>query len=216
MSASTAASASEFAWMSESMAMRMGARRSPRIAGATGAAWPLRPHALSDPPLCCGSDSRGHLTVASTRRLSCEPFFFSPSPFLRRRAHPLHRSHGMIRHHFTVDVEEYFQVTAFEPHVRRADWGRFESRVVGCVSRLLDLLASRDARATFFILGWVAQRQPDLVQRIGRAGHEIASHGWDHCRVTEQSPLAFRDSVRHSKHLLEDLAAAPVLGFRAP
>ncbi len=122
----------------------------------------------------------------------------------------------MIKHHFTVDVEEYFQVTAFEPHVRRADWECFESRVAGCVSRLLDLLASREARATFFTLGWVAQRHPDLVRRIGRAGHEIASHGWDHRRVTEQSALTFRDSVRRSKDLLEDLAGAPVLGFRAP
>jgi len=123
---------------------------------------------------------------------------------------------GVIRHHFTVDVEEYFQVSAFESRLGRADWDRFESRVVGSVERLLELLARHEARATFFIVGWVAERQPDLVRRIALAGHEIASHSWDHARVTDQSPLAFRDSVRRAKYLLEELAGAPVLGFRAP
>ena len=122
----------------------------------------------------------------------------------------------MTRHHFTVDVEEYFQVSAFERHVRYADWDGFESRVSGSVDRLLDLLAHSQARATFFVLGWVAERHPGLVRRIATAGHEIASHGWDHARVTEQSPLAFRDSIRRSKIFLEDLAATPVVGFRAP
>ena len=122
----------------------------------------------------------------------------------------------MIRHHFTVDVEEYFQVSAFESRVRRADWDRFEPRVVGSVYRLLDMLARHEARATFFVVGWVAERHPDLVRGIAHAGHEIASHSWDHARVTDQSPLTFRDSVRRAKYLLEDLAGAPVLGFRAP
>src|SRR3989475_5497503 len=122
----------------------------------------------------------------------------------------------MVRHHFTVDVEEYFQVSAFESTVRRCDWSRFESRLTGSVSRLLDLLARHEARGTFFVVGWVAERQPDLVRRIALAGHEIASHSWDHARVTDQSPLTFRDSVRRAKYLLEDLAGAPVLGFRAP
>jgi len=122
----------------------------------------------------------------------------------------------VIRHHFTVDVEEYFQVSAFESRVSRADWDRFESRVVGSVCRLLELLARHEARATFFIVGWVAERHPDLVREIAHAGHEIASHSWDHARVTDQSPLAFRDSVRRAKYVLEDLAGTPVLGFRAP
>src|SRR3989454_11850258 len=76
----------------------------------------------------------------------------------------------MVRHHFTVDVEEYFQVSAFESTVRRCDWSRFESRLTGSVSRLLDLLARHEARGTFFVVGWVAERHPDLVQRIARAG----------------------------------------------
>lgn len=121
-----------------------------------------------------------------------------------------------LAHHFTVDVEEYFQVSALEPHVARSDWDRFESRVGRGVARLLDLLTRHDARGTFFVLGWVAERQPALIRLIVRAGHEIASHGWDHVRVTRQTPLEFRDSVRRSKCVLEDIAGVPVLGFRAP
>jgi polysaccharide deacetylase family protein (PEP-CTERM system associated) len=119
-------------------------------------------------------------------------------------------------HHFTVDVEEYFQVSAFESHVARSQWAGFESRVAGGVTRLLDLLSRHNARATFFVLGWVAERHTALIRRIASAGHEIASHGWDHARVTEQTPCAFRSSIRRSKQELEDLADAPVLGYRAP
>jgi polysaccharide deacetylase family protein (PEP-CTERM system associated) len=119
-------------------------------------------------------------------------------------------------HHFSVDVEEYFHVSAFEPHVPYEAWGDYESRVTRSVERLLELLYWFQARATFFVLGWVAERHPGLVRRVARAGHEIASHGWDHARVTEQSPLAFRDSIRRTKIFLEDLVGAPVVGFRAP
>jgi polysaccharide deacetylase family protein (PEP-CTERM system associated) len=92
----------------------------------------------------------------------------------------------------------------------------FESRVAPQVAQLLDLLAQHGARATFFVLGWVAERQPDLIRTIARAGHEIASHGWDHARVTEQTPEQFRASIRRSKELLETITGTPVLGFRAP
>ena len=139
-----------------------------------------------------------------------------PGQASRGRAHALHCRPRVSIHHFSVDVEEYFHVSAFERHVRYADWGGFESRVNGSVARLLDLLARRQTRATFFVLGWVAERHPGLVRRIAAAGHEIASHGWDHARVTSQSPLAFRDSIRRTKIFLEDLAGAPVVGFRAP
>lgn len=122
----------------------------------------------------------------------------------------------MSIHHFSVDVEEYFHVSAFERLVRYADWDGYESRVNDSVARLLDLLARRQTRATFFVLGWVAERHPGLVRRIAAADHEIASHGWDHARVTSQSPLAFRDSIRRTKIFLEDLAGVPVVGFRAP
>lgn len=122
----------------------------------------------------------------------------------------------MTIHHFTVDVEEYFQVSAFEANVERAHWETMESRVVHGVSTLVDLLAERDVRGTFFILGWVAERTPEVVSRIAAAGHEIASHGWDHTRVTEQGPDEFRAAVRRTKRVLEDLSGAPVIGFRAP
>ena len=122
----------------------------------------------------------------------------------------------MLRHHFTVDVEEHFQVSAFESHVSRDQWDSLESRVVSNVETLLDLLARHDARGTFFVLGCVAERHPDVVRAIARAGHEVASHGWDHRRVTQQSPDEFRASVRRTKTALEALAGAPVIGFRAP
>jgi polysaccharide deacetylase family protein (PEP-CTERM system associated) len=122
----------------------------------------------------------------------------------------------MPAHHFTIDLEEYFQVSAFESCVARCDWERFESRVGAEVARLLDLLARHEARATFFVLGWVAERHAELIRNIAGAGHEIASHGWDHVRVTHQTPLQFRESIRRTKSVLEEITGAPVLGFRAP
>ena len=121
-----------------------------------------------------------------------------------------------IAHHFTVDVEEHFQVSAFEPHLPRERWDAMESRVAANVGRLLALLETHRARGTFFVLGCVAERHPDVVRAIARAGHEVASHGWDHRRVTQQTPDEFRVSVRRTKAALEDLAGTPVVGFRAP
>jgi polysaccharide deacetylase family protein (PEP-CTERM system associated) len=122
----------------------------------------------------------------------------------------------MTVHHFTVDVEEHFQVSAFENHIPRATWPTLATRVASNVDRLLDLLARHSARGTFFVLGWIAERHPDVVRTIARAGHEVASHGWDHRRVTHQTPEEFRDSVRRTKLALEELTGAAVLGFRAP
>ena len=122
----------------------------------------------------------------------------------------------MTKHHFTVDVEEYFQVSALEPYVPRDRWDGFESRVAHGTDRILELLGTYGARATFFVLGCLADEHPSLVKQIAAAGHEVASHGWDHRRVTHQTPQQFRDSVRRSKELLEDLSGGPVLGFRAP
>ncbi len=122
----------------------------------------------------------------------------------------------MTKHYFTVDVEEYFQVSALEPYVPRHRWDDYESRVTRAVARLLELLGNHDARGTFFVLGWLADKHPQMVKRIAEAGHEIASHGWDHKRVTQQTPEQFRDSVRRSKARLEDLVGEAVLGFRAP
>ncbi|MFI5235118.1 MAG: XrtA system polysaccharide deacetylase [Gemmatimonadales bacterium] len=122
----------------------------------------------------------------------------------------------MLRHHFTVDVEEYFQVSALEPFVARTEWATRQSRVTAGVRELLDLMNAASATGTFFVLGWLAERRPELVRAIAGAGHEIASHGWDHRRVTDQTPAEFRDSARRSKRELEDITGAAVMGFRAP
>ena len=122
----------------------------------------------------------------------------------------------MTTHYFSVDVEEYFQVSAFEGSVPREHWERLPSRVEGSVYGILDLLARHQARGTFFTLGWVAERHPKMIKRVADAGHEVASHGWDHVRVTHQTPEEFRASIRRSKTCLEQLCGMPVLGFRAP
>jgi polysaccharide deacetylase family protein (PEP-CTERM system associated) len=121
-----------------------------------------------------------------------------------------------VTHCFTVDVEEYFHVSALEPYVRRRDWDRLESRVAVGVDRLLSLLDQVGARATFFVLGWIAGRHRELVRSIADAGHEVASHGWDHRRIIHETPDQFRHSVRRTKATLEDITGCSVLGFRAP
>jgi len=121
-----------------------------------------------------------------------------------------------VTHIFTADVEEYFHASALERCVSRASWSERESRVALGVRRLLQLLADHRACGTFFVLGCVADRLPGLVREIAAAGHEIASHGWDHRRVTEQTPAEFRDSVRRTRRVLEDVTGNRVIGFRAP
>ncbi len=121
-----------------------------------------------------------------------------------------------VRHFFTVDVEEYFQVAALAPWAPMQRWESFESRVEAQIDRLLELLARHDARGTFFTVGWVAERHPGMVRAIAKAGHELASHTWDHQKITAQTPTAFRESIRRTKATLEDLAGSPVIGFRAP
>ncbi len=123
---------------------------------------------------------------------------------------------GEPHHVFTVDVEEYFQVHAFEDLVQRGEWPAFPSRVELATRRLLGLLDDRDVEATFFVLGWIAERHPGLVRRIADAGHEVASHSMWHHRVAEMGPDGFREDARASKELLEDITGEPVLGYRAP
>lgn len=121
-----------------------------------------------------------------------------------------------MRHHFTVDVEEHFQVSAMEPYVSRSAWDGLPSRVERNTRILLDLLAEYDVRGTFFTLGWIAERHRGLVGEIAAAGHEVASHGWGHERVTQLTPETFRESVRTSKAILEEISGAAVYGYRAP
>jgi len=116
----------------------------------------------------------------------------------------------------TVDVEDYFQVSAFEHTVARSQWDSFESRVVANTERLLDLFFRANVHATFFVLGWVADRYPLLVKRIADAGHELGSHGYGHRLIYDQSPAEFREDLRRSRGVISDAASAPLLGYRAP
>lgn len=115
----------------------------------------------------------------------------------------------------SVDVEDYFQVSAFEGTVARSDWERTPLRVERNTERILELFDAAGVKATFFTLGWVAQRCPDLVRRVVSGGHELASHGWQHVRATTQTPAEFREDVRRSKRLLEDTGGVAVTGYRA-
>lgn len=115
----------------------------------------------------------------------------------------------------TVDVEDYFQVSAFEPHVDRRSWDGLPRRVERNVERILGLFDRHGVKATFFFLGWIAERHPELVRQVLAQGHEVASHGWSHVRVTAQDPAAFRSDVERTRMLLEDIGGEPVIGYRA-
>ena len=117
---------------------------------------------------------------------------------------------------FSVDVEDYFQVGAFEKACPRERWGSFEPRVERNTRRLLDLCAKHGVQGTFFALGWVAERWPELIRDIRAAGHELGTHGQDHRRVTTMTPAEFREDVRRSKRTIEDVAGVQVIGYRAP
>jgi polysaccharide deacetylase family protein (PEP-CTERM system associated) len=116
----------------------------------------------------------------------------------------------------TVDVEDYFQVSAMAPHIARDSWDAQPCRVERNVQRLLALFAQHQAHATFFTLGWIAERYPQLVRDIVAGGHELASHGYGHLRASEQSPADFTHDVRRAKALLEDIGGQAVRGYRAP
>ena len=115
----------------------------------------------------------------------------------------------------TIDVEDYYHVAAFEAVVRFADWERYESRVEKNTHRILDLLDAHTTTATFFVLGWVAERHPGLIRTLVARGHEVASHGYAHRRVYTQTPAQFRTETRRSKCLLEDTLGHPIRGYRA-
>ena len=122
----------------------------------------------------------------------------------------------ILRNALTIDVEDYFQVSAFAPHIARADWPRLECRVEANIERILLLLDSRRIHATFFTLGWIAERYPAMLRRVADAGHEVASHGYAHLRASDQSAAQFADDVRRSKSILEQLTGLAVRGYRAP
>ena len=115
----------------------------------------------------------------------------------------------------TVDVEDYFQVSAFAGDVPRDQWDAQPSRLERNTERILGMFADAGATATFFTLGWVAERYPDLIRRIVAGGHELASHGFDHVRVAEQTPGQFRNDVRRTRSVLQDTGGVDVIGYRA-
>ena len=122
----------------------------------------------------------------------------------------------MITNALTIDVEDYFQVSAFAPHIDRADWDSCECRVERNVAHILAMLEEHGVKATFFTLGWIAERYPGVVRDIVAGGHELASHGYGHQRASDLKPDTFFEDIRSAKALLEDLGGTEVKGYRAP
>ncbi len=122
----------------------------------------------------------------------------------------------MVTHHFTVDVEEYFHPTALAPYYPEAEWDGLERRSPLVIPRLLELLSEHGVRGTFFVLGWLAEREPGMVRAIADAGHELASHGYEHELVARLGPDGFRRSVAASKAAVEGIVGRKVRGYRAP
>jgi polysaccharide deacetylase family protein (PEP-CTERM system associated) len=116
----------------------------------------------------------------------------------------------------TIDVEDYFQVSAFEKTIARANWDSLEHRVVDNLDRILVQLAESDVKATFFTLGWLAERYPQMIRNIVEAGHELANHGYGHQRVWDLTPGEFKEDISRAKSLLEDISGVEVKGYRAP
>ena len=121
-----------------------------------------------------------------------------------------------IANALTVDVEEYFQVSAFDSLIDRSNWGNFPSRVESRTDLILSMFDEAKVKGTFFTLGCVAERFPNLVRRICDQGHELASHGWEHTRLTFMTPTQFREDVRRTKAVLEDISGTEIKGYRAP
>lgn len=116
----------------------------------------------------------------------------------------------------SIDVEDYFQVSAFENSIDRRDWDSLEHRVGKNIDRILAIFSAANVKATFFVLGWVAERYPGIVENIVNAGHELASHGYGHQRVSDLSRDEFIKDIERAKTILDQLAAQPVIGYRAP
>ena len=128
---------------------------------------------------------------------------------------PVQHETAPLTNALTVDVEDYFHVEAFSRHIDRAEWHRRECRIEQNVDRILELFHRADVHATFFTLGWIAERYPLLIRRIVEAGHELASHGLSHHRADQQSRSEFLDDISRAKRVLEDCGGVPVKGYRA-
>ena len=121
-----------------------------------------------------------------------------------------------ITNAMTIDVEDYFQVSAFAPHIDRSSWDSRECRIERNIGRILEMLDANGTKATFFTLGWIAQRYPALVRSIVESGHELASHGYGHDRASDLSEVNFTEDIVSAKKLLEDIGGVEVKGYRAP
>ncbi|WP_319548664.1 XrtA system polysaccharide deacetylase [Desulfogranum marinum] len=121
-----------------------------------------------------------------------------------------------MNNYLTIDVEDYFQVSAFEKNIKVDEWDNFESRVVNNTERILDILAEFETKATFFIVGWIAEKHPKLVRTIQRAGHPIGCHSYLHRKIYTLTPEQFREDTKRAKELLEEIIGQPILGYRAP
>ena len=135
---------------------------------------------------------------------------------LRQRGVPQTSTLPQMYNALTIDVEDYFHVEAFQRVIRREDWHRYAPRIYHSTLKILDLLARHGIRATFFILGWVAEKTPGIVKEIQAAGHEIGSHGYAHQVIYQQTPDEFAEDLRRSLEIIEEITGEQVLGFRAP
>jgi polysaccharide deacetylase family protein (PEP-CTERM system associated) len=122
----------------------------------------------------------------------------------------------LIKNYLTIDVEDYYQVSAFEKICGFDEWGDYPSRVVASTERVLSILEEFDIKATFFVLGWTAGKFPDLVRKIDQQGHELACHSFNHRLVYNLSPKEFKEDTRLAKNLIEQAAGKKVRGYRAP
>jgi len=129
---------------------------------------------------------------------------------------PLGRHPSAVLNALSVDVEDYFMVSAFEKLVKRSDWDRYECRIERNTTRVLDIMDEYGARATFFVVGWIAEKYPELIREIHRRGHEIGCHSFYHQLIYDMTPEEFRQDLRRTRRAIEAAGAGPVLGFRAP
>jgi polysaccharide deacetylase family protein (PEP-CTERM system associated) len=125
-------------------------------------------------------------------------------------------NNNLIVNALTIDVEDYFQVSAFSKIIKKIDWDRNECRVEKNIDSILNILDSKKVKATFFTLGWIAERYPSMIKKIIEEGHELASHGYAHDRVTELSQEHFHQDVSRAKAILEDIGGKEIYGYRAP
>lgn len=121
-----------------------------------------------------------------------------------------------IANAFTIDVEDYFQVSALAPHFPREEWENVPCRVERNIDRILEMLDAHGASGTFFTLGWIAERYPAMIRRIAEAGHEVASHGYNHERASAQTPARFLSDIKLARAVLEDVSGSAITGYRAP